>query len=95
LEDIEKTGNLIEAALWSLVAIALLIRSSKEPVELRRIFFVLSAAFFVFGITDVVESWTGAWWRPVWLLLLKASCVVVFLLGFGQYYRIRKRNKSV
>jgi hypothetical protein len=95
LEDVEKTGNLIEAAVWTLVAIVLLVRSRQEPVESRRIFLVLAAAFLVFGVTDVIESWTGAWWRPLWLLLLKASCVVVFLLGFGQYYRIRKRNKSV
>ena len=51
----------------------------------------MAIAFFFFGISDVIEARTGAWWRPLWLLVLKGACVIVLLVGFRNYYRIKKR----
>ena len=88
--DIEKSGNLIEAALWTVIAAVVAFKAWRERGVLRRIFAVLAVAFFVFGLSDVVESQTGAWWRPWWLFVWKAACVLTFLFCFWRYYSLRK-----
>jgi hypothetical protein len=35
--------------------------------------------FVVFGVSDVIEAQTGAWWHPWWLFAMKALCVLGFL----------------
>ena len=92
MDDLEKTGNLVEAAFWMLVTVVILVKAIRAVVPLRRIFFILSAAFFVFSISDLIESQTGAWWKPFWLLLIKTSCIVVFFFGFREYFRITKHK---
>lgn len=84
--DIEIVGNRIEAGVWILVAIGLLVKGWRSANPLRRFYAILGVAFFVFGISDVIESFTGAWWRPWWLLAMKGTCIAVFVLGFGWYY---------
>ncbi|GDY20692.1 hypothetical protein LBMAG56_20380 [Verrucomicrobiota bacterium] len=89
MNDPEKYGNLLEAGLWFAVSLILLAKLTRATGRLRRVFAILAAAFFVFGITDLIESQTGAWWRPWWLLVLKATCVATFVFGFREYYRIK------
>lgn len=93
MNDIEKYGNLFEAGLWFVVSLILFAKLTRATGRLRRVFAILAVAFFVFGISDLIESQTGAWWRPVWLLLLKVGCVAVFGFGFRAYYRI-KNNRN-
>ncbi len=88
--DLERDGNLIEAGFWFAVALFLLFKAVKARRRLRTILSVLSVAFFFFGISDVIESRTGAWWTPIWLLLLKAACVMVFFFGFRAYFKLPK-----
>ena len=92
MNDLEKTGNLVEAAFWMLVAVLILVKAIRALVPLRRIFFILSVAFFAVGISDIIESQTGAWWKPFWLLLMKTGCIAVLLFGFREYYRITKHK---
>ena len=92
MNDLEKYGNLFEAGLWFVVSLILLIKMTRATGRLWRVFAILAAAFFVFGITDLIESQTGAWWRPWWLLLLKVGCVAVFVFGFREYYRIKNNR---
>ena len=92
MDDLEKSGNLVEAAFWMLVAVLILVKAIRAVVPLRRIFFILTVAFFVFSISDIIESQTGAWWKPFWLLLMKTGCIAVFLFGFREYYRITKHK---
>jgi hypothetical protein len=66
------------------------VQALRSAGRLRGLFFLLAAAFLVFGISDLIESQTGAWWRPLWLLLMKAACVAVVVAGFVGYYRIKK-----
>ena len=59
------TANYVEAALWAamgtgFVVHALRTRSSSGTS------IVAAVAFFLFAVSDVVETRTGAWWRP-WL----------------------------
>jgi hypothetical protein len=91
---IAQQGNLLEAVLWFSVAIALLAAAWRGPASRRKILMILSVAFAVFGISDLIEIRTGAWWQPPWLLAIKGACVAVFALCFWQYLRSRGAKTS-
>jgi hypothetical protein len=91
VNDLGRTANLAEAALWGLMAVYCLVRSCRATGGLRRVFGSLAIAFFFFGISDLIEAHTGAWWRPWWLLFLKAGCLIILFAGFRNYYRVRKK----
>lgn len=71
--------NYIEAGLWGLFAVGFAVRTRRAG-EARGRCLIAACAFLFFGLSDVVEAHTGAWWRPWWLLAWKASCLLVFLL---------------
>lgn len=92
--DVEESGNQIEAVLWFVVAAVLLVRSVWARGKLRRVILLLVIAFVAFGVSDLMESHSGAWWRPWWLAVLKVACAATFLYGFRQYYRLAWRERS-
>lgn len=92
--DIERDGNLIEAGVWFLLAVVLGIHALRRERRLRPTLFLIALALAVFGGSDLVESRTGAWWKPWWLFVWKAACVLLLLLGFIRYYRLTKRSCS-
>jgi hypothetical protein len=80
-------SNRLEAGLWSIIGIAFLI----SAIRTRRVdAWIAAAGFFAFGGSDVVESHTGAWWRPWWLLGWKGLCLLVFLVLIIRH--ISRRN---
>jgi hypothetical protein len=93
--NLETSGNLVEAVLWIAVALAFIVKAIKASRQLRRVFLFLAAAFVVFGTTDVIESETGAWWRPTWLLVVKVICVASFALGFAAYFSLARRKQNL
>jgi hypothetical protein len=58
--------------------------------------FVAALLFLVFGISDFVEITTGGWYKPWWLLLWKASCLVGFVIvhTFFRRRRVLRGNES-
>jgi hypothetical protein len=48
----------------------------------------------LFGISDLIEIFTGAWWRPWPLLMLKGCCLAGFLWCGGQLLRLKRRNPA-
>lgn len=83
--------NIAEAALWFVISIVLFVKRLKsEPAE-ARLQLIAAIAFLFFGFSDVVETQTGAWWRPWWLFVWKASCVIVLV---GTLVTHLRRNKS-
>jgi hypothetical protein len=90
MNHLEKNGNLLEAGLWFFIALVVLVRSFLDVPHFRRCYHFLTVAFLIFGISDLIEAQTGAWWRPWWLLVLKAACLAAFVFGFREYYRLRK-----
>lgn len=77
--DLAATFNAVEAVWWWLVA-ALVLRPSLLPGRLKRAErWTLAATFLLFGVSDVIEIRTGAWWRPVWLMLMKIACIAAFI----------------
>lgn len=84
-------GNRIEALLWFAIAVAILYRSrgSTSPRVHAR---VAATSFTLFGISDIIESFTGAWWRPWPLLALKITCVLTLLFVYKSYHQSRQAN---
>ena len=83
-------SNQVEAAFWGTIAISMIAAALRHAGTARRDCFVAAVAFACFGLSDVVETTTGAWWRPWWLLAWKAACVLAFLVLLARHVR-RKR----
>lgn len=82
--------NYGEAGLWFTIALVLAVRlRMKRPWR-----WLLPLSFALFGVSDLIEVQTGAWWEPWWLFVLKAGCVLVFLLAFRELRRQEKRKKN-
>jgi catechol 2,3-dioxygenase-like lactoylglutathione lyase family enzyme len=81
------SGNLLEAALWAVLASTLVVWAVRESGR-RRLWGGLASALLMFSVSDIIESQTGAWWRPLWLLTMKAGCLAVFLYGAREYRNI-------
>ena len=71
--------NYGEAAVWGIAGVYVLWRSRHRPKATRILGSVASVAFFAFGISDLVETRTGTWYEPWWLLAWKAACVLILL----------------
>ena len=70
--------NSIEIVLWFIFGTIFLVQATKNQHRRKR-FLILSAAFFAFSLSDYIEIQTGAWWTPLSLLLLKVTCVAIFI----------------
>jgi hypothetical protein len=71
--------------LWTLMACFVLSRAiSMRP---RRVHLLMAAVtFLVFAGSELVEMKTGAWWRPVWLMVWKGACIAILVsIGIGDF----------
>ena len=89
--DPEVIGNYIEGLFWIVVGLVLIVAGQRANRQYRILSIVASGVFVVFGVSDFVEAQTGAWWRPLWLLGWKASCLVILAWCYWKYRRIRAR----
>lgn len=84
--------NAIEAGLWIAVAIICLLPQFKVGWS-RRQRWMASGTFVLFAISDLVETQTGAWWRPWGLLVWKAGCIAIILLLIVAAIRLKQQEK--
>ena len=70
--------NAVEVVLWLIVALVLF-HLGRRHQRLRGHAWSAASLFVLFGISDLVELQTGAWWQPWWLLAWKALCLVGLL----------------
>jgi hypothetical protein len=79
--DLVATFNAAEAGLWTLFAVlvANLGRRVRGLGPRLRVF--LALAFLAFGVSDLIEMSTGAWWRPPGLLAYKGACLLGIIIG--------------
>jgi hypothetical protein len=92
-----ETLNYIEAALWGVIGVVLFAFAAGRAGARRRRAAVAAGTFVLFGVSDVIEVRTGAWWRPWWLLAWKAACVfslVVLLVGHYRTKGARPESRS-
>lgn len=86
--------NYVEAAIWIVIGFFLYWGSKKTAVRYPRTDVVaLSILFVAFGVSDVFEVHSGAWWRPWWLLLWKTLNAIGLLYLVGKLYLTEKANK--
>ncbi len=71
--------NVIEAGVWILIGIVCLLSALRIGWS-RRQRWIAAGVFVLFGISDLVETLTGTWWRPWWLLVWKIGCIALILL---------------
>ena len=88
--------NYIESILWFIVALGLVIKYFQigKSNTYFKISLIASVAFVAFGVSDIIEAQTGAWWRPWGLLVLKSLCVVTFVWYFFQYKKQQGSKKT-
>jgi hypothetical protein len=83
--------NYGEAVLWWIFVLVFIVRAVRGEAKWRPDQLILALAFAGFGVSDWIEVETGAWWRPWWLLVLKAVC----LLGIARsLWKLRPLLKS-
>ncbi|MEA5576690.1 hypothetical protein [Anabaena sp. UHCC 0451] len=91
LETLYRQGNYIEAVLWGLFALGFIVYSYKQDSHIaKRKNQITALIFLLFGLSDIVEVQTGAWWKPWWLFLWKASSVLGFIVCFWDYLKIHR-----
>jgi len=92
-QNLHTLGNYLEASLWGVIALSLLVASIFHPRHRSRLL-LAALTFLLFGLSDLVEISTGAWWRPTWLLLWKAASLLSLLLLWLSHRRSRNAQKS-
>lgn len=85
-------ANHLEAGLWMVIGAGFLIRAATKA-SFRKSCMVAGVTFIAFGLSDVVEAKTGAWWRPWWLFGWKAFCVLMFAILLIQHVMFRRANR--
>ncbi len=83
-------GNYIEAAFWIVLGLVFGVVALRSAAR-RRAVALAALTFTVFGVSDLVEVQTGAWWRPWWLLVWKSACVVVLVALLVRHVRAARR----
>jgi len=78
-----RLANFIEAGLWITLGGGFLLAAIFKPAA-RSACVGTAVALIAFGISDIVETSTGAWWRPWWLLMWKATCIIALILQLIQ-----------
>jgi hypothetical protein len=76
-------ANYMEAGLWATFAVVVGCKGLRAQAARRWNLLLAAVALLAFGLSDIVEAGTGAWWRPWWLLVWKltallALCILIF-----------------
>ena len=87
LEAIYKNGNYIEAVIWGIFAIGFTQTAIKKTGKIRIHRMIAAVTFFLFGLSDIIEVQTGAWWQPWWLFIWKSLCVASMIILLISYTR--------
>lgn len=77
ITDSFRYSNYIEGVVW--IVVGLLALKAARDRNCPRHAWPLLIVFVLFGFSDWVESTIGAWWRPWWLFVWKAACVLAIL----------------
>ncbi len=94
LRELLSVGNLLEAGLWFVFAAIFVALAFRTAQRKRRLSIILAITFVAFAISDVIESQTGAWWRPLWLLVLKGGCLIVFCYAAWEYRQLSRVGRT-
>ncbi|MEQ8754129.1 MAG: hypothetical protein RID09_11510 [Coleofasciculus sp. G1-WW12-02] len=93
LEAIYQKGNYIEAGIWIAIALGFGVRIIRRSGTERYQALMAFLTFFFFGLSDIIEVQTGAWWRPWWLFVWKSLCVFSMAALLINYLRSRSDSQ--
>ena len=82
--------NVVEAALWIILAALAALLGHRVRGLTPRLRFSLALSLFAFGVSDLVEVRTGAWWRPPGLLIYKGLCLLGIVASALLLWRNRR-----
>ena len=83
--------NFYESFFWCILAFGFLIKTIKSR---RPLFLLIGIALLLFGVSDIVEMWSGAWWKPWWLLVWKAGCVIGLIYLFKNMFTDKQSSQT-
>jgi hypothetical protein len=86
---LEGIYNVIEAVWWIALGIFAALTRRWPASCPRKLRLSLAGCLILFGISDVIEVYTGAWWEPLGLLFFKGACLVGIGCCIIAYYRTR------
>ena len=89
-----ETFNHLEAVLWFAIGVGMLLTAfvKRSDGNLLKLFLIAAIAFMLFGVSDLIEAKTGAWWRPAELLMLKGTCVLIFIWCYFKGKKLSAKN---
>lgn len=87
--------NGCEAAFWFLLALFVVIRCRSASTGVQRWSRITAVWLILFGISDVFEIFTGAWWRPQALLVLKGACVCGLIISGRKLFHNHRHETEV
>ncbi|MBC8116304.1 MAG: hypothetical protein H7062_18095 [Candidatus Saccharimonas sp.] len=71
--------NAFEVIWWIGCGVVVSAKSLRAESPHRRRGLLSAVTLVLFGLSDVVELQTGAWWRPWWLLVWKGLCISILI----------------
>lgn len=83
-------ANYIEAGFWGVIGLVFFVHVAIRSGANRTSRCTAGILFVLFGVSDVVEAGTGAWWRPWWLLVWKGACLLGLLFLLREHTRRRR-----
>ncbi|MBI9016487.1 MAG: hypothetical protein JEZ07_04410 [Phycisphaerae bacterium] len=86
--------NLIEAFIWFGFGGFCMFKLRKTVAALKFNQMMLAIGFVAFGISDLVEIRTGSWWHPWWMLLWKATCLIVIGSCIWKIHKHRQTSQT-
>jgi len=92
--NIHSVGNAIEAGVWFVLAVAVFVAGLRNG-DVRRVAWSASGTLALFGLSDLVEITTGAWWRPWWLLVWKGLCIIALVALLWQELKRRRTDRAI
>lgn len=87
LDPIFVWTNRAEGLLWISMGVGIWLWGRRRDARARRLAVQAMIVLVLFGVSDLVEATTGAWWRPWWLFVWKAGCVVLLIWLFARLLR--------
>ncbi len=89
--DVFVVGNYVEAGVWIVIGLICGVLAGLKAGVVRQRLLCSVPVFSAFGVSDIVEVQTGAWWRPWWLFVWKGSCVLGMVVLLVDYFQRRGR----
>ena len=85
--------NLIEAILW--IGIGLYMVHKSFSVKEYKNILITAILFLLFGVSDIIEIYSGAWWSSWYLLIWKISNGIALLYFTFKLLKIRKTQAKL